>query len=130
MWVYFTPLYILGALLLLLGAFALLARLRGGRYLKPIIATLTKVPILERWITKGSKLALERQNPALAGAIRKLERAGADKDPQRAQQAVGRMTPAEKRAWLEAAGDQGALPTPRNRAERRRMERVRKDVGR
>ena len=45
-WIYLIPLYILGAVLLVLGAFALLGRIAGGRYLKPIVAGLMKLPLV------------------------------------------------------------------------------------
>lgn len=123
---WFVPLYVLGALLLLLGIFALLARVRGGRYLRPVVAALTKVPLLRRGLAKASKAALQRENPALASAIAKLERAGAVRDPQRAEAALSRLTPAERRAYLEAAGEQSVMPQPQNRAQRRHLERARK----
>ncbi len=130
MWTYFIPLYVLGALLVLMAAFAVLSRVRGGRYVRPVVALLGRVPLLRRLMTRAWKAALERQNPELASAIAKLERSGATRDPQRAAAALSRLTPAERRAYLEAAGEQGVLPTPQNRAERRRLERMRKGTQR
>ena len=72
-WFYLFPLYILGGMLLLLGMFALLGRIRGGRYLRPIVTGLMKVPLLGRGMKKASQAALERQNPELASAVKKLE---------------------------------------------------------
>jgi hypothetical protein len=126
MLVYLIPVFVLGGLVLLLGTLALLGRFRGGRYLRPIIAFLAKVPVLKRLIEKASQAAIERYNPELAGAMRKLKRAGADKDPLRAQQALGTLTTEERKAWVEAAGQQGALEQPVNRAQRRAMERMQK----
>jgi hypothetical protein len=123
---WFIPLYVLFGLVLLLGVFALLARVRGGRYLRPVVAVLAKVPLLRRGLAKASKAALERENPALASAIAKLERAGAVRDPRRAEAALSRLTPAERRAYLEAAGEQNVMPQPTNRAQRRHLERARK----
>lgn len=125
MLLYFIPLYILGALLLLFGTFTLLARVRGGRYLRPVLAQLMRVPLLKRLIERGTKASLERHNPELASAIRKLERSGAHRDPQRVQAALSTMSAAERRAWLEAAGQQGEA-APSNRAERRRLEKMRR----
>src|SRR5207245_9093884 len=45
-WFYLFPLYVLGGLLLVLGVFALLGRIRGGRYLKPIVTGLMKLPLV------------------------------------------------------------------------------------
>jgi ABC-type phosphate transport system auxiliary subunit len=125
-WIYLTPLYVIGALLLLLGVFALLGRIKGGRYLKPIVQTLMKLPLVGRGMKKASEAALERQNPDLASAIKKLERSGALTDPQRAQKAMSRLTAAERRAYLDAAGEQQPEGMPSNRQMRRQLERARK----
>lgn len=125
MMTYFIPLYILGGLLLVFGILVALGRFREGRYLKPLLVLMAKVPFLDRWMKRASRAALEKQNPDLASAIRKLERSGATRDPQSAQKALSKLTAAERRAYLEAAGAQG-VPGPSNRAERRRLERARK----
>jgi predicted LPLAT superfamily acyltransferase len=124
-WLYLTPLWILLGLLLILGIFALLGRIGGGKYLRPIVTTLMKLPLVGRGMKKASEAALERQNPDLASAIKKLERYGATKDPSRAQAAMSNLTAAERRAYLDAAGDQ-VESLPQNRQMRRQMERARK----
>jgi hypothetical protein len=130
-WLYFTPLYVVGFALLLFAVFAVLARVKGGKYLRPIFQTLAKVPILKRLLEKASRAAIERQNPELASAMRKLERSGALKDPMKAQQAMSRLSASERRAWLEAAGQQqDQMPQPSNRAERRRLERLQRETQR
>jgi hypothetical protein len=125
-WIWLTPLFILGGLLLLLGSFALLARVKGGRYLRPIMQGLARLPFVGRGIKKASRAALEQQNPDLASAIRKLERLGATRDPQRAQKALSSLTAAERRAYLEAVDQQGVMPTPQNRQQRRQSTKVRR----
>ena len=90
-WLFLLPLYVLAFLLLILGTFALLGRIKGGRYLKPIIAGLMKLPLIGGLMKKASQAALERQNPELASAVKKLERSGVARDPMRAQQALSRM---------------------------------------
>lgn len=125
-WVYFIPLFVLGGLVLLLGIFALLGRIAGGRYLRPIMSVLMRTPGLGKLLSKASKAALERQNPELASALRKMERLGATRDPKRAQAALSQLSAAERRAYLEAAGDQGAMPAAVNRQQRRQMSRARK----
>ena len=125
-WIVLIPLYVIGTLLLLFGVFAALSRIRGGRYLRPVVAFMTKVPLLRRLLTRASRAALERENPELASAIAKLERAGAVRDPRRAEAALSRLTPAERRAWLQAAGEQNVMPEPQNRQQRRHLERTRK----
>jgi hypothetical protein len=124
-WFYLFPLYILGALLLLMGAFALLGRIQGGRYLRPIVTWLMKVPLLGRAMKKMSQAALEKQNPELASAGRKLERSGVAKDPQRAQQAHSRLSAAERQAYLDATSTQ-TEGIAQNRQQRRQLERARK----
>jgi hypothetical protein len=121
-WYFFIPLYILGAILVLVAIFALLSRVRGGKYLRPVVRVLSKVPLIRRLMEKATKAAIERQNPDLASAIRKLERAGAHKDPRRAQKAMSQLTGAERRAWLQAAANEG--PQAANRAERRKRKQL------
>jgi hypothetical protein len=123
---WFTPIYVLAGIVLLLLVFSLVARIQGGKYVRPIVNAMTKVPLLKRWMQKASRAALEKQNPELASAIAKLERAGVARDPQRAQAALSRLTAGERRAYLEAAGQQGQMPTPSNRQERRRLEKLQK----
>ena len=123
---YLIPVFILGGLLVLLLVLTLLSRWRGGRYMRPLIVFLSKIPLFKRLIEKASNAAIERYNPELAGAMKKLKRAGADKDPVRAQQALSMLSTDERKAWMEAAGQQGAFQEPSNRAERRAMERMQK----
>jgi hypothetical protein len=120
------PIYILVGLLILLIALNLLARVKGGKYVRPIAMGLMKVPFLKRWLQKASKANLERKNPELASAIAKLERSGVQQDPQRAQVALSRLSAAERRAYLEAAGDEGAIPEPMNRQQRRQAQKLKK----
>jgi hypothetical protein len=85
-----------------------------------------KVPFVGNQLKKASRASLERQNPELASAVAKLERSGATRDPLKAQQALSRLSAAERQAWLEAAGEQGATPEPMNRAQRRAAEKLKK----
>jgi hypothetical protein len=118
------PLIILGVIVLLFGALLLLARFRGGRYLRPIIATLSKVGFMRRWFERMSTAALERQNPELASAMRKLRRAGPNPDPAKAQQALSQLSATERRAYLDAVQEQGTMPQPANRQQRRLQQRM------
>jgi hypothetical protein len=127
-WLYLLPLYILGGLLLVVGLFALLGRIQGGKYLRPIVQGMARVPLLKRGLQKASTAALERQNPELASAIKKMERLGATRDPKRAQSAIGSLTPAERRAYMEAAQEQGYTEQmPQNRQMRRKLERMQRE---
>jgi hypothetical protein len=124
-WLYLVPLYILGALLLLLGIFALLGRIASGKYLKPIVGFLMKLPLIGRLMRKASQAALERQNPELAAAVKKMERAGVARDPQRAAQALSRLSREERAAYLDATTEQSDA-IPMNRQMKRQMERAKK----
>jgi hypothetical protein len=123
---YLIPVFILGGLALLLGIVALLARFRGGRYLRPIMQFLMKVPLLNRGMKKMSEAALERADPDLASAVKKLERLGASRDPQRAQQAMSQLSAAERKAVMDATLQHQEAPLPMNRAQRRKLEQQRK----
>jgi hypothetical protein len=120
------PVYVLAGLVLLLVVLNLLARVQGGRYVRPVAQGLMKVPLVGPQLKKASRKTLERQNPELASAVAKLERSGATRDPMKAQQAMSRLTAAERRAYLDAAGEQGASPEPMNRAQRRAAEKLKK----
>ena len=87
---------------------------------------LMKVPFLKRWLQKASKANLERKNPELASAIAKLERSGVQHDPQKAQAAMSRLSASERRAWIDAAGEEGAIPEPMNRQQRRQAQKLKK----
>ena len=126
-WTILIPVYILLGLLLLLVALNVLARVQGGRYVRPIGQAMMKVPFLKRYLQKASRASLEKQNPELASAMAKLERSGVQNDPQRAQAALSRLSAAERKAWLEAAGQQGAIPEPMNRQQRRQQAKLKKN---
>jgi hypothetical protein len=118
------PLVILGTLIVLLGLLFFLGRFRGGRYLRPIVTTLAKVGFMRRWFEKMSAAAIERSNPELANAMRKLKRIGPNPDPVKAQQALSQLSADERRAYLDAMQEQGAMPDPVNRQQRRMQERM------
>ena len=120
-WLIWTPVIVLGTLLLLLGLTLLLGRVAGGRYLRPIVVGLSKVPFLKRLFERMSNAALERENPELASAVRKLQAFGTPTTPEGAQRALARLTPGERRAYMQAAGQQLAdAPEAPNRAARRK----------
>jgi hypothetical protein len=121
------PVWILVGLVALLGVLALLGRIQNGRYLRPIFAGMSKVPILKGWLQKASTAAMERSNPELASAMRKIQRSGAMRDPQRAQAAMSQLTTEERRAVLEMQEQQGLIaPEATNRQMRRRLEKAKK----
>jgi hypothetical protein len=118
------PLIVFAALAVILGLFVFLGRFRGGRYLKPIITLIAKVPFMRRWFQKMSAAALEKQNPELASALRKMQRVGTNPDPVKAQQALQQLTANERRAYLEAVQEQGVMPEAANRQMRRQQQKL------
>jgi hypothetical protein len=126
------PVWILLFLVVLLGAVALLGRVQNGRYLRPVLLLLMKVPLLKKWIEKASNAAIERSNPELASAMKKMQRTGALRDPMKAQAAMSQLTRDERRALLEMQEQQGAgaAPEATNRQMRRRLEKAQKNAKR
>ena len=125
-WTFLIPVFVLVGILFLLLALNLLARVQGGRYVRPLAQGLMKIPWVGRRLRKASQATLERKNPELASAMAKLERSGATRDPTKAQQALSRLNAAERKAWLDAAGEQGAIPEPMNRQQRRAAAKLKK----
>jgi hypothetical protein len=124
MWWWLTPVVIVGSLLALLGIFVFLGRFRQGALLKPIIVRLSRIGFMNRLFTRASTAAIERQNPELAGALKKLNSVAANPNPQAVQKAMSRLTPAERRAYMEAAAEQGTSSETANRQMRRQAERM------
>jgi hypothetical protein len=120
------PLIVLLGVIVFFGILLILGRVAGGKYLRAVMQVLVKVPLLGRGLKRMSEAALERQNPELASAVKKLERMNATRDPQRAQAALSQLSAEERRAYLAAIEDQGAMPEPANRQQRRQMQKARK----
>ena len=122
------PLWILLGLVGLLLVLAVLGRVQKGRYLRPLIVFLMKVPLFKRWIERGSRAAMERSNPELASAMRKLEPHQKHlHDPVRAQKAMSQLTKQERAALLAMQDQQGTVPEEAtNRQMRRALEKQRK----
>ena len=122
------PLWILLGLLSILIVLGLVGRIQNGRFLRPLLKPIMKVPIFKRWIEKGSRAMLEKQNPELASAIRKLEPHQKHlHDPMRAQKAMSQLTKQERAAVLAMQDQQGAVPEEAtNRQMRRALDKQRK----
>ncbi len=120
---YFVPFIIIGVALILMLVLFLLARIQNGRLLRPLVTQLSKIGFMRKWFQKMSVAAYERSNPELAGAIKKMQSFGEIKTPEQAQRALAVLTPAERKAYMEMAGEQGQMPEPVNRDQRRRVER-------
>ena len=116
------PLFVLLGIALLLGIFVLLGRIKGGKYLRPIVTFLSRVPLFKRWFQKASIAALERENPELAAAMKKITAFGEPKSPEQAQRMLNLLTPGERRAYMAAVGQEADAPEASNRQLRRRME--------
>ena len=122
------PVWILLGLVAMLGVLALLGRIQNGRYLRPIVTMLMKVPLLKRLLTKAHRASLERANPELASALRKVEpHAKQLANPQQAQKVMSRLTREERAALMEMQEQQGGPDLEvTNRQMRRRLEKQRK----
>ena len=124
MWWLWIPLGIVGVILLLFLLIVLLGRFRNGALLRPLIARLSRIGFMRRFFTRVSTAAIERQNPELASALKKINTVAQNPNPQAMQKAMSRLTPAERRAYFEAAEEQGAIPDSANRQMRRQAERM------
>ena len=122
------PLWIILGLLAIVAVLGILGRIQNGRYLRPLLTTLAKVPLFRRWLEKGSRAMIERQNPELASAMRKLEpHAKRMHDPVQAQKAMQRLTREERAAILDMQDQQGGPPVEAtNRQMRRQLEKQKK----
>jgi hypothetical protein len=122
MWWFLIPLIVLGTALLVFGILVVLGRYKQGALLRPLITRLSRIGFMRRFFTRVSTAALERQNPELASAMRKISTVAANPNPQAVQKAMSRLTPAERRAYLQATEEQGEEAP--NRQARRRVERM------
>ena len=124
MWWLYTPLLIIGVVLVGFLLLVVLGRYRNGALLRPVIAKLSRVGFMRRFFTRVSTAAIERQNPELASALKKINTVASNPNPQAVQKAMSRLTPSERRAYMEAAQEQGAVPDSANRQMRRQAERM------
>lgn len=122
MWWFLIPLIVLGVLVVLFGVLIFLGRYREGALLRPMITRLSQIGFMRRFFTKISTAALERQNPELASAMRKISTVASNPNPQAVQKAMSRLTPAERRAYLQASETQSEEAP--NRQARRRVEKM------
>jgi hypothetical protein len=120
----FVPIFIVGVVLVLFLALVLLGRYRNGALLRPLIAKLSRIGFMRRFFTRVSTAAIERQNPDLANALKKINTVASNPNPQAVQKAMSRLTPSERRAYMEAAQEQGGVPESANRQMRRQAERM------
>jgi hypothetical protein len=123
-WWWLIPALILAILLVLFGLLVVLGRYRNGALLRPLVERLSRIGFMRRFFQKLSTAAIERQNPELASALKKINTVASNPNPQAVQKAMSRLTPAERRAYLEAAQEQGAVPDSANRQMRRQAERM------
>lgn len=122
------PLWILLGIGVAILAFGLVARIENGRYVRPIVNLIAKVPLFRRWMQKASEAHIERTNPELASALKKLEPHQKHlHNPQQAQKAMSLLTRQERAALLEMQEQQGAVPEEAtNRQMRRQLEKQKK----
>jgi len=124
MWWLWVPIGILAVVTFFFLLLVLLGRFRNGALLRPLITQLSRIGIMRRFFTRVSTAAIERQNPELASALKKINPVASNPNPQAVQKAMSRLTPAERRAYMEAAQEQGAVPESANRQMRRQAERM------
>jgi hypothetical protein len=124
MWWLWIPLAVVGVLLLVFLLLVFLGRFRNGALLRPVVTRLSKIGLFRRFFTRVSTAAIERQNPELAGALKKLNTVASNPNPQAVQKAMSRLTPGERRAYFEATAEEGAIPDSANRQMRRQAERM------
>jgi hypothetical protein len=124
MWWLWIPIGVVAVVLLLFLLVVLLGRFRNGALLRPLIASLSRIGFMRRFFTRVSTAAIERQNPELASALKKINTVAQNPNPQAMQKAMSRLTPAERRAYFDAAQEQGAVPDSANRQMRRQAERM------
>ena len=123
MWWLWVPVIVLGSVTLLFAVLVVLGRFRNGALLRPVIARLSRIGFMRRLFTRLATAGLERQNPELASAMRKLETVATNTNPQAVQKAMSRLTPAERRAYMEMASEQMPAESS-NRQMRRQAERM------
>lgn len=124
MWWLYIPLLIIGVVLVVFLLLVVLGRYKNGALLRPVIGRLSRIGFMRRFFTRVSTAAIERQNPELASALKKINPVASNPNPQAVQKAMSRLTPAERRAYMEAAQEQGAVPDSANRQMRRQAERM------
>src|SRR5947208_2250239 len=120
MWWLYLPLIIVGLVLILFLLLILLGRFRNGALLKPVIRTMSRIGFMQRFFTSVSTKAIERQNPELASAIKKLNPVASNPNPQAVQKAMSRLTPAERPADIAGGPDHPREPGRVGRPARRR----------
>ena len=123
-WWLLVPLVIIVGVAVVFGLLVFLGRFRNGALLRPVITRLSRIGFMRRFFTNVSTKAIERQNPELASALKKINPVASNPNPQAVQKAMSRLTPAERRAYMEAAQEQGGLPESANRQMRRQAERM------
>jgi hypothetical protein len=121
-WYVWIPFVVLGALLVLLLVVAVLGRIQNGRYLRPVVVALAKVPFMKSWFQRMSVAQLERSNPELASAVKKMQAFGEPTSPDQVQRALRVLTPSERKAYMDAAGLESPAVETTNRQQRRRLE--------
>ena len=124
MWWLWIPLGVLAVVLVFFLLLLVLGRVRNGALLRPVVVRLARIGFMQRFFQRISTAAMERQNPELASALKKINTVAANPNPQAVQKAMSRLTPAERRAYMEAAQEQGAIPDSANRQMRRQAERM------
>jgi hypothetical protein len=111
------PLYVFGALVLLVLLLAIFLGLGHGRYAEILAMRIGRTrkgrTLAVRWYIKD----LEKTNPVAARAVAKVERVSGGASVSPGEAALSVLTAAERRAYLELLNDRAEHPL--NRAQRR-----------
>jgi hypothetical protein len=121
-WWLFGPLLVLGVAVVGFGLLVFLGRFKNGVLLRPVIARLSRIGFMRRFFTSLGTKAIERQNPELASALKKINPVASNPNPQAVQKAMSRLTPAERRAYMEAAQEHEGVSESANRQMRRKLQ--------
>jgi hypothetical protein len=123
MWWLYLPIGVLAFVLVLFGLIVFLGRFRNGALLRPLIGRLSRIGFMRRFFTSVSTKAIERQNPELAAAMKKMSSVATNPNPQAAQKALSRLSAGERRAYMEAVQEQQETsPELLNRQNRRKLQ--------
>src|SRR3954470_10038172 len=124
MWWLWIPLILIGLLGIVFLILLVLGRYRNGALLRPVITKLSRIGFMRRFFTRISTAAIERQNPELASALKKINTVAQNPTPRARQTAMSGLTPPERRASFAAPNEQAPVPEPANRQMRRQAERM------
>jgi hypothetical protein len=109
------PLYVFTSCLLFVVLLSIFVWLGDGRYAERLLARAARIPAVRRLATRSYLRELEKTNPVAARAFAKLERVSGKGADRHGERAMGVLSAAERRAYLELFNDQPGQPRTRPR---------------